>query len=233
MMKTHKGPTVTIGILLIACLALLVRGIVADPFCWFTGAKLVVWLALISIWAKQFGATSVLQKILVQGAAISALLVGIHLLVPYFWAVRVNDGLYLTAFLVFSGLAWLYSVVSMEKEEYENMSYRFFCYLPAVVFIGCLLAVNTFAGSLYAALLLGLYYFLLGAMFLKEGIVDKIRGKFNIGLLLMLLAVAGKAVDYDLSQLTDWRPIGAVIIIFLLANLGFIARNKAGRRVKK
>lgn len=233
MIKTHKGPTVTIGILLITCLALLVRGIVLEPFCWFTGAKLVVWLALISIWSKQFGEASAVQKILVQGGAISALLVGIHLLVPYFWAVRVNNGLYLTAFLIFSGLSWLYSVVSMEIEEYENMSYRFFCYLPAVVFVGCLLAVNTFAGTLYAALLLESYYFILGAMLLKEGIVDKIRGKLNFGLLLMLLAVAGKAVNYDLSQLAGWKPIASGIVIFILANIGFLARNKGARRVKK
>ena len=31
-MRTHKGPTVTIGILLIVSFALLVRGVAWDPF---------------------------------------------------------------------------------------------------------------------------------------------------------------------------------------------------------
>ena len=114
-MRTHKGPTVTIGILLIVSFALLVRGVAWDPFCLFSGLKLVVWLALISIWAKQFSDDSIIQKVLVGFGEVSSLLAGVHLLVPYFWPTSFENVPYLLAFFICAGLAWLYSLASFAK----------------------------------------------------------------------------------------------------------------------
>lgn len=232
-MKTHKGPTITIGILLIACLALLLRGVVWYPFCLFSGAKLFVLLALVSIWAKQFGVTSALQRMLVNGGEVGALLVGSHLLVPYFWPTRIYDGLYLTAFMVCAGLAWLYSMASLEKEEFGSRSLQLFFYAPLVVFIGLALAVSAFAGPVYSAKIFVFYYFVLGGVIVKEGLLDNKSVKLNGGLLLMLMATAGAAIVFDLSQLLNWKITTGVACSFVVVNIWFNARKRRMRRRNK
>lgn len=232
-MKTHKGPTITIGILLIACLALLLRGVVWYPFCLFSGAKLFVLLALVSIWAKQFGVTSTLQRILVSSGEVCALLVGSHLLVPYFWPTRIYDGLYLKAFMVCAGLAWLYSMASLEKEEFGSRSLQLFFYAPLVVFIGLALAVSAFAGPVYSAKIFAFYYFVLGGVIVKEGILDNKSGKLNGGLLLMMMATAGAAIVFDLSQLLNWKITAGVACALVVINIWFNARKRRMRRRKK
>ena len=232
-MKTHKGPTITIGILLIACLALLVRGVVWYPFCLFSGAKLFVLLALVSIWAKQFGGTSILQRILVSGGEVCALLVGTHLLVPYFWPIRIYNGQYLTAFMICAGLAWLYSMASLEKEEFGSTSLQLFFYAPLVVFIGLALAVSAFAGPVYSAKIFVFYYIVLGGIIVKEGILDNNSGKLNGGLLLMMMAIAGAAVVFDLSQLLNWEIATGLACAFVVINIWFNARKRRMRRRKQ
>ncbi|NCD08721.1 MAG: hypothetical protein EOL98_04715 [Negativicutes bacterium] len=232
-MKTHKGPTITIGILLIACLALLVRGVVWYPFCLFSGAKLFVLLALISIWAKQFGGTSTLQRILVSGGEICALLVGSHLLVPYFWPTRIYNGQYLTAFMICAGLAWLYSMASLEKEEFGSRSFQLFFYAPLVVFIGLALAVSAFAGPANSAKIFVFYYFVLGGVIVKEGLLDNKSGKLNGGLLLMIMATAGAAIVFNLSQLLNWKITTGVACAFVFINIWFNARKRRMRRRNK
>lgn len=232
-MRTHKGPTVTIGILLIVSFALLVRGVAWDPFCLFSGLKLLVWLALISIWAKQFGEDSIVQRVFTVVGEVSSLLVGSHLLIPYFWPTRLENGPYLTAFFVCAGLAWLYSFASLEKEDFGCRSYKLFFYLPLVVFIGAALAVTTFAGPLYAALLFAFYYLILGGIFLKEGLLLRRTGYFNFGLILVLLAILGIVVDLDYMKYLNWQMAALFVSAILLMNIWFNIRKRKMRRSKK
>ncbi len=232
-MRTHKGPTVTIGILLIVSFALLVRGVAWDPFCLFSGLKLVVWLALISIWAKQFSDDSIIQKVLVGFGEASSLLVGVHLLVPYFWQTSFENGPYLIAFFICAGLAWLYSLASFAKEDFGCRSYKLFFYLPLVVFIGASLAVTAFAGPLYAAFLFAFYYLILGGIFLKEGLLLTRTGYFNFGLVLVLTAILGMVVDLDYMKYLSWQMAALFVGAILLMNVWFNIRKRKMRRSKK
>lgn len=232
-MRTHKGPTVTIGILLIVSFALLVRGVAWDPFCLFSGLKLVVWLALISIWAKQFSDDSIIQKVLVGFGEASSLLAGVHLLVPYFWPISFENGPYLLAFFICAGLAWLYSLASFAKEDFGCRSYKLFFYLPLVVFIGASLAVTAFAGPLYAAFLFAFYYLILGGIFLKEGLLLTRTGYFNFGLVLVLTAILGMVVDLDYMKYLSWQMAALFVGAILLMNVWFKIRKRKMRRSKK
>lgn len=232
-MRTHKGPTVTIGILLTVSLALLIRGMVLDPFRWFSALKLLVWLALISIWAKQFSDDSIVQKVLVGFGQASSLLVGVHLLVPYFWPTSFENGPYLIAFFICAGLAWLYSLASFGKEDYGCRSYKLFFYLPVFVFIGASLAVTAFAGPLYAAFLLVFYYLVLGGILLKEGLLCNRTNSFNFGLILVLMAIFALVIDLDFLIYFDWQMSVAVICVILLINVWFNIRKRKMRRSKK
>lgn len=232
-MRTHKGPTVTIGILLIVSFALLVQGVAWGSFCGFSGLKLLVWLALVSIWAKQFGEDSIVQKVFAGFCEVSSLLAGSHLLVPYFWPIRFNNGPYLTVFFVCSGLAWLYSLASFSKEDFKCRSYRLFFYLPVVAFIGSSLAVAAFAGPLYAALLFVFYYLILGGIFLKEGLLLNRNGYFNFGIVLVLLALFGLVVDLDYLKYLNWQITALFLGIILLMNIRFNIRKRKMRRSKK
>ena len=232
-MRTHKGPTVTIGILLIVSFALLVRGVAWDPFCLFSGLKLVVWLALISIWAKQFSDDSIIQKVLVGFGEVSSLLAGVHLLVTYFWPTSFENGPYLLAFFICAGLAWLYSLASFAKEDFGCRSYKLFFYLPLVVFIGASLAVTAFAGPLYAAFLFAFYYLILGGIFLKEGLLLTRTGYFNFGLVLVLTAILGMVVDLDYMKYLSWQMAALFVGAILLMNVWFKIRKRKMRRSKK
>ena len=232
-MRTHKGPTVTIGILLIVSFALLVRGVAWDPFCLFSGLKLVVWLALISIWAKQFSDDSIIQKVLVGFGEASSLLAGVHLLVPYFWPTSFENGPYLLAFFICAGLAWLYSLASFAKEDFGCRSYKLFFYLPLVVFIGASLAVTAFAGPLYAAFLFAFYYLILGGIFLKEGLLLARTGYFNFGLVLVLTAILGMVVDLDYMKYLSWQMAALFVGAILLMNVWFNIRKRKMRRSNK
>ena len=232
-MRTHKGPTVTIGILLIVSFALLVRGVAWDPFCLFSGLKLVVWLALISIWAKQFSDDSIIQKVLVGFGEVSSLLAGVHFLVPYFWPTSFENGPYLLAFFICAGLAWLYSLASFAKEDFGCRSYKLFFYLPLVVFIGASLAVTAFAGPLYAAFLFAFYYLILGGIFLKEGLLLARTGYFNFGLVLVLTAILGMVVDLDYMKYLSWQMAALFVGAILLMNVWFKIRKRKMRRSKK
>ena len=232
-MRTHKGPTVTIGILLIVSFALLVRGVAWDPFCLFSGLKLVVWLALISIWAKQFSDDSIIQKVLVGFGKVSSLLAGFHLLVPYFWPTSFENGPYLLAFFICAGLAWLYSLASFAKEDFGCRSYKLFFYLPLVVFIGASLAVTAFAGPLYAAFLFAFYYLILGGIFLKEGLLLTRTGYFNFGLVLVLTAILGMVVDLDYMKYLSWQMAALFVGAILLMNVWFNIRKRKMRRSNK
>ena len=232
-MRTHKGPTVTIGILLIVSFALLVRGVAWDPFCLFSGLKLVVWLALISIWAKQFSDDSIIQKVLVGFGEASSLLAGVHLLLQYFWPTSFENGPYLLAFFICAGLAWLYSLASFAKEDFGCRSYKLFFYLPLVVFIGASLAVTAFAGPLYAAFLFAFYYLILGGIFLKEGLLLARTGYFNFGLVLVLTAILGMVVDLDYMKYLSWQMAALFVGAILLMNVWFKIRKRKMRRSKK
>ena len=232
-MLTHKGPTVTIGILLLGSFALLVQGMAGGSFCCFFGLQLLVCLTLLSIWAKQFGEDSIVQKIFTGFGEVSALLAGSHLLVPYFWPTRFDNGPYLTAFFVCAGLAWLYSLASFSKEDFGSRSYKLFFYLPVLVFIGSFLAATAFAGPLYAAFLFVFYYLVLGGIFLKEGLLCNRTGSFNFGLILILLSAFALAIDLDFLICFNWQmPVSAVSAI-LLMNVWFNIRKRKMRRSKK
>ena len=232
-MLTHKGPTVTIGILLLGSFALLVQGMAWGSFCCFFGLQLLVCLTLLSIWAKQFGEDSIVQKIFTGFGEVSALLAGSHLLVPYFWPTRFDNGPYLTAFFVCAGLAWLYSLASFSKEDFGSRSYKLFFYLPMVVFISSFLAVAAFAGPLYAALLFVCYYLVLGCVFLKEGLLSINTGYFNFGLILVMLAFLGLVADFAYLKYLNWQMTLSLIGIFLLTNIWFNIRKKKIRRSRK
>jgi|GEM_PF-1703008 len=232
-MRTHKGPTVTIGILLIVSFALLVRGLALGSFCLFSGLKLLVSLALLSIWAKQFGEDSIVQRVFSVVGEVSSLLVGSHLLVPYYWPTRFENGPYLIAFFVSAGLAWLYSLASFEKEDFGFLSYKLFFYLPLVAFIGSALAVAAFAGSLYAALFFDFYYLILGGLFLKEGLLLNRNGYFNFGLILVALAFLGLSVNLNYLKYLNWQMAIIFVVAFFLINIWFNIRKRKMRRSKK
>ena len=232
-MRTHKGPTVTIGLLLIVSFALLVWGVAWEPFCLFSGLKLLVCLALISIWAKQFGEDSIVERVFAGFGEVSSLLVGSHLLIPYFWPTSFANGPYLLTFFICAGLAWLYSLASFAKEDYGHQSYKMFFYLPLVVFIGVSLAVTAFAGPLYAALLLAFYYFILGGIFLKEGLLLTRTGYFNFGLVLVLMAILGIVVDLDYIKYFSWQMAVLFVGATLIMNIWFNIRKRKMRRSKK
>ncbi|MGE4588239.1 MAG: hypothetical protein AB7E34_01495 [Acidaminococcaceae bacterium] len=223
----------TIGILLTGSFALLIRGVAWDPFCWFSGLKLLVWLALVSIWTNQFDQNSLVRRVFAGASEVVSLLVGSHLLVPYFWPIRFENGLYLIAFFVCTGLAWLYSLASYEKEDFGHSSYKLFFYLPVVVFIGSFLAVTAFAGPSYAAFLFAFYYLILGGLFLKEGLLFNLTGSFNFGLCLVALALAGLTIDFDYSKYLNWQLVNLFVCAIILINILFNIRKKKMRRKRK
>ncbi|MEG0797405.1 MAG: hypothetical protein RSE47_02975 [Acidaminococcaceae bacterium] len=229
-MVRQKGPTFAVFLLLLASLVLLGKGIFETPYCWFSGPKLVVCLTLLAFLGKLLAEKPYLgSRALFHLSAALTMLVGSHLLMPYFWAVRINNGLFLTAFLVTAGLAWLYPVLYW-KQAQHTLAFRIFIYLPPVIFLGSLLSVNVFAGTLVAALVLNAYYILLGSVLIKASLEEQERWSFNGGIALILFAFFGLGMCFMTPEIAGNKVLIGITGVIILANFLFTGKRKNLKR---
>lgn len=233
-MQEKKTPIMITTILVVICFSLFFYGLANVKFSWFFGQKLVVSLALFSILLNQSGnKNGLLKKSLVNGIAGVTVIMGAHLLSPYFWAVRVQEGMFLTAFIVAGGLAWVYSIYGVYADVTNCNSYKLFACLPVAVFIGGMLAVNVFLGTTYAAWLMDLYYLALAFVLLKEGIKLKKRLRFNCGLIIVMLVLGfGIFLDYMQSEKIIENSVLGALIFVASANFFYKGEKRKLRRKK-
>ena len=230
MEEDTKTRDKTIAFFMVVCCALILYGIFGKTYCWFTGPKLVVILTLGSMYGRLVGVDkNPVAKYLVYGGAALALGIGTHLLTPYFWAARAVQIPFLTAFVITAAISWVYLMKELRKEKLFSFTYHLFCYLPIVVFAGCLLAVNLFGGTLYATVLLDIFYVILTYMLIAKGIKEVGRLYFNSGLL--LLWALGTAICLTfIFDLPQEKYIYGVVGLFVVLNMLF---STLERRSKK
>lgn len=199
-------------LLAVACL-LTIYGALGSVYCWFTGAKLTVVLALVSMYGRLLTADgNLLARYLSHGCAGGALLVGSHLLAPYFWPVRGEQLELLMAFVVTAALAWGYMLWHLHQLQWSGTAYKYFSALPVVVFVGGLLSVQFFAGTLYAAIMLDLYYAILAVLLLVRGIKYYNRIYFNAGILIFVTIGTALCLTFVFNLPSMAYAYGAVIV---------------------
>ena len=213
--------------LLFVCCLLLLWGVFGSTYDWFTGVKLVVLMSLGSMFGRLVGRedNNPLAKYLVYGSAAGALVVGIHLLPPYFWAARAVGIPYLVAYVVTALLAWGYIYKSLWQEKSVGKAYHVFMFLPLIIFLSSLLAANLVRGTLYAAAFLSLFYFVLAILLLIEGGREFKRIKFNGGFLLLGSVVYAFNITFLFKAPAMEYIFFSVILLFLM-NLLFTKMQK-------
>lgn len=230
-MREDRAMNWVLLFLLTICCGLILYGVFGPEYCWFTGPKLTVFLVV----GSMFGRLATVEhkpyaNYVVYGAAVCALLVGMHLLMPYFWAVRLYRLPLLAVYAITAGLAWLYMLGVLHKARYFGVSYHVFCYLPVVIFTGTLLPQRmSFGGELYSSSLLSLFYVVLGGLLIVKAIRSVNRWYFNAGLVLLGSVALGVCLTF-LFEFPSKTYLTGVLIAVLVLNLLFTTLQKRGNK---
>jgi len=228
MNEDNKGRNNNIMFLLFVCCGLILWGVFGSTYDWFTGEKLVVLMVLGSMFGRLAGgAHNPVTKYLVYGGATGAIVIGMHLLPPYFWAARAVGVPYLVAYVITALLAWAYLYKELRQAKLLGKAYHVFTFLPLIIFASSLLAVNVFSGTLYASSLLSAFYFLLAIFLLVKGVREFSKLQFNGGLLLLSSVVCSFyiTVVFKLPEM-EYVYIG-ISTIFVL-NMSFNVFKRKG-----
>jgi uncharacterized membrane protein len=153
---------------------------------------------------------------LVYGGAAGAIVIGMHLLPPYFWAARAVGIPYLVAYVITALLAWCYLYKELRKANLLGKAYHVFTLLPIMIFASSLLAVNAFGGTLYASSLLSAYYFILAVFLIVKGVRELNKVKFNGGLLMLGSIVFSLYITFIFKTPKIAYVYIGIVIIFIL-----------------
>ncbi|MDD4320296.1 MAG: hypothetical protein PHH31_01925 [Acidaminococcaceae bacterium] len=229
MNKDTKSRDTNIMFLLLVCCVLLLWGVFGSTYDWFTGAKLVVLMSLGSMFGRLAGKEdNPLAKYLVYGSAAGALVVGMHLLPPYFWAARAVGIPYLVAYVITALIAWAYLYKALWQEHILGKAYHAFTFLPIIIFASSLLAANIFRGTLYASTLLSLFYLVLAICLLIEGVKGLQRTKFNGGFLLLAAVFFSFRITF-LFKAPEIQYIYASMVLLFVLNFLFTRLKRKGK----
>lgn len=189
MENTKKIRDWTLAFLLMICCLLTLWGIFGPVFDYFTGVKLVMLLVLGSLFGKIAQTDKAwIASLLQYGCAVVALLLGLHLLPPYFWPVRVYNLPLLGVFAITACLAWGYLLKELWSANL-SWAYRTFCLLPAVLLISSFCAVRLLGGTLYAAGIYVIYNSILAIFFIIKSFKTGNLLYLNSGIFLLWAVV--------------------------------------------
>jgi len=229
MNKDTKSRDTNIMFLLLVCCVLLLWGVFGSTYDWFTGAKLVVLMSLGSMFGRLAGKEdNPLAKYLVYGSASGALVVGMHLLPPYFWAARAVGIPYLVAYVITALIAWVYLYKELWQEHILGKAYHAFIFLPIIIFASSLLSANIFRGTLYASTLLSLFYLVLAICLLIEGAKCLQRTKVNGGFLLLAAVFFSFRITF-LFKALEMQYIYATMVLLFVVNFLFTRLKRKGK----
>ena len=229
MNEDNKGRDKNIMFLLFVCCGLILWGVFGSTYDWFTGEKLVVLLALGSMFGRLAGGeNNTVTTYLVYGGAAVAIIIGMHLLPPYFWAARAVGVPFLVAYVVTAVLAWGYLYKELRQANLLGNAYHVFTFLPPTIFASSILAVNVASGTLYASSLLSAFYFVLAIFLLVKGVRKLNKLQFNGGLL-MLSAVVCSFYITVVFKLPEMEYVYIGIAIIFILNMFFNVFKRKGR----
>ena len=185
MDEKNKCRDWTLAFLLIVSCLLTLWGIFGSAFDFFTGVKLVILLAL----GSMFGRVAHCDKawvaaVLQYGCAALALFLGMHLLPPYFWPGRLTNIPLFGVFAVTAALAWAYLLKELWS-QHLSLPYLTFCFLPPVLYISSFCSVKLMGGSLYAAGIFAFYYAFLALLLVAKSLAQGSQLYFNCGFLML------------------------------------------------
>jgi len=221
MNEDNKCRNTSIMFLLFVCCGLILWGVFGSPYDWFTGEKIVVLMVLGSMFGRLAGNTNnPVSKYLVYGGAAGAIVIGLHLLPPYFWAARAVGVRYLAAYVITAMLAWGYLYKELRHTNLLGKTYHLFTFLPLVVFVSSLLAVNVFSGTLYASSLLSAFYLVLAVFLIIQAVKELNKIKFNGGLL-MLCSIIFSFYITVVFKLPEMVYVYTCIAVIFILNIAF------------
>lgn len=209
--------------------ALTLVGIWGGAYDWFTGSRLTIILTLGSMLAKYLEDLGFPRAQLVkQIFAGMALMVGGHLLSPYFWPGRIYNLRLFVIFTLTVVLLWLQLVGVLWWQKKSSYSFQIFCVLPLTMLAGSLLSVLAPWGNFLAPALNAGLYGLLGASLIHLGLKRASRFYFNGGLGLFILILGSWSITF-LFALPDGRQQGIGIFLLLFLNILFNKLKAGGK----
>jgi hypothetical protein len=221
MNEDNKCRNTSIMFLLFVCCGLILWGVFGSTYDWFTGEKLVVLMVMGSMFGRLAGSNNnSVSKYLVYGGAAGAIVIGMHLLPPYFWAARAVGVHYLTAYVITAMLAWGYLYKELRHANLLGKTYHLFTFLPLVIFASSLLAVNVFSGTLYASSLLSAFYLVFAVFLLIQAVKGLNKTKFN-GSILMLCSIVFSFYVTVVFKLPEMVYVYAGIVVIFILNILF------------
>lgn len=217
-------------LLMVIAALLTIQGILGTPYEFFSGVKLSVLFALGGMFGKieEQGGNPLGKYMTIISSGMS-LGLGCILLTPLFWPGRAASISWLVAYGVTALFAWVYLIGRLMGKEKLSWVFRYFCFFPVVLLISTLLAMYTYDGTLYAALLVSIYYLIMGLLLIVYGINRPDRLIMNGGFFLLwaLVTAFWLSVLFVLPDFTTW---GLALLVVLVFNLFFTTMEGLKRK---
>lgn len=219
----------TAACLLTVCTGLTLYGIWGPAYDWFTGARVVVIFILSAMFAKAlefYGHP--LAKFYKQGAAALALVVGGHLLAPYFWPGRIHDLKLFVVFWITALIAWGVLITVMWIPKAMDRAFKTLCVLPLTLLMGCILATRVDYGNFFAPALNSGIYIVIGASLMYTGIKRASRIYFNGGIAVFCMLFVAASVTF-LFELPGIVQQGLLAGLILILNIFYTKLKEGGK----
>lgn len=209
---------------------LTIQGILGTPYEFFSGVKLASLFALGSMFGKieeQGGNPLGKYMVIISGGM--SLGLGCILLTPIFWPGRAASLPWLVAYGVTAVFAWGYLMGLLKNREKYSLAFKCFCLFLPVLLVSTLLAMYTYDGTLYAALLVSIYYLMMALLCIAHGIQQSERLVMNGGFFLLWALVTAFWLSV-LFVLPDFTTIGLALLVVLVFNLFFTTMEGIKRK---
>ena len=207
--------------LLIVTSLLTIQGILGSPFEFFSGVKMAALFTLGSMFGKlEMYNANPLGHYAARISGGTALLVGCILLAPYFWPGRSANLRWLVVYGVTAVLTWGYLLARLKKKIKFYSTYGYFCFFPLVLLFSTLLALHAYNGTIYAALLVSVYYLVMGFLLIAHGIKVNSRLCLNGGLFLLWGITTAIWISF-FFVLPEWPQISLALLVVIVLNIFF------------
>ncbi len=229
-MTDKRVKEISVGVLLIVAASLTAYGAFMPNVVWYTGSKITILLAMVAMYSRwlMFDGNKIAPYI-EEICTVLGLVLGIHLLAPYFWPARTYAPNQLVVFAVTVALAW--GILWWELKQFSQWkeNEKLWGYLPWVIMCGNVMALKWDTGVLWASGLLSLWYLLYGSGLLLKALLSKDLIRFNCGLLLLLCVGLSLFLTFTFALPSTYIVIGSTGLV-LLANLMFLKWKKGVRK---
>ncbi|MCH3913725.1 MAG: hypothetical protein LKE29_00150 [Acidaminococcaceae bacterium] len=207
--------------LLIAASLLTIQGILGTPFEFFSGVKMAVLFTLGSMFGKlEMLNANPLGRYMARASGAAALVVGSILLAPYFWPGRSANLRWLVIYGITAFFAWVYLMGQLKGKMKFCSAFGYFCFFPPVLLISTLMAMYTYDGTLFAALIVSLYYLVMGFLLMAHGIKIDSRLCLNGGLFLLWGIITAIWISF-FFVLPEWPQIVLALLVVVVLNICF------------